>query len=262
MPLSAEKTVSDRIRRRASEEFAKWLRVRPVVARNVRPLISFTFDDVPESAFVNGAAILQDRGIRGTFYISGGLVGTTGECFNYITHEQCKALNRGGHEIGCHTFSHPNLRTIGSDRLTHELSSNRAFFKTLDGIELDNFAFPYGATSLARRSELQPSFRSCRSTQPGVNSSKIDVGYLRGVELCHGRMSLRLAKDWIDQAQRENGWLIFITHDVVDTPSPWGCTPPFFKEIVSMAAASGCDVLTVRDALDRAAVVRKQEVAL
>ena len=35
-----------------------------------RPLVSFTFDDVPVSATTKGAAMLQSSGGRGTFYVA------------------------------------------------------------------------------------------------------------------------------------------------------------------------------------------------
>lgn len=41
------------------------------------PLVSFTFDDVPDTALHNGAAILERHGVRGTFYIAGGLRGAS-----------------------------------------------------------------------------------------------------------------------------------------------------------------------------------------
>ncbi|MCB8835211.1 polysaccharide deacetylase family protein, partial [Escherichia coli] len=40
-----------------------------------RPVVSFTFDDVPDTALTNGARILEDHGVRGTFYIAGSLEG-------------------------------------------------------------------------------------------------------------------------------------------------------------------------------------------
>ena len=42
--------------------------------RNATPMVSFTFDDLPKSAVTTGAGLLEARGARGTFYVSGGLV--------------------------------------------------------------------------------------------------------------------------------------------------------------------------------------------
>src|SRR4051794_2067392 len=74
--------------------------------RNKTPMVSFTFDDIPKSAATTGAAILEDHGARGTFYVSGGLVGTKSPDWTVAEPEDVVALHRRGHEIGCHTFSH------------------------------------------------------------------------------------------------------------------------------------------------------------
>ena len=253
--MTHDRMILERVRRRLSLELAKHVSVRPAVALNRRALISFTFDDVPESAFRNGASILLRRGVRGTFYIAAQFCGTTDANVRYIDSRQCVELHQQGHEIGCHTFSHPNLRRVGRTALAREVNRNRAFFAELDGIPLDNFAYPYGATSLSRRMQLQGMFRSCRSTAPGINTGAFDLGYLRAVELCHGRIDLQQVQAWIDAAIEEGGWLIFLTHDVSDTPTRWGCTPSFFAEAVARADNSGCEVVTVREALELAQIV-------
>jgi len=37
---------------------------KPFALRRGAPLVSFTFDDVPDSAYTNGAAILESAGAR------------------------------------------------------------------------------------------------------------------------------------------------------------------------------------------------------
>lgn len=246
--MSSAATLFSRITRRASSEFASRLCTRPVVALNQRPIVSFSFDDVPSSAVSNGAAILSKHGVRGTFFIAGGLCGTTGE-YRYLDRDQCRELHRQGHEIGCHTFSHPNLRWTSRHQLAREVALNRAFFADLADVPLDNFAYPSGATSLRRRLQLQGLFTSARSTAPGINAAQIDLDFLRAVELCHGHIDLAGVEAWIDAAIAANGWLIFVTHDVADAPSRWGCTPSFFSEVVERVTSSGCDVVPIRQAL-------------
>jgi hypothetical protein len=61
---------------------------------------------------------------------------------------------------------------------------------------------------------------------------------------------LRPVKNMIDQNTRKGGWLVFATHDVQDRPTPYGCTPKFFEDVVCYSIASGAQVLTVASALD------------
>jgi peptidoglycan/xylan/chitin deacetylase (PgdA/CDA1 family) len=91
---------------------ARHSRSKPFAMRNAAPLVSFTFDDVPDSPYSNGAAVLEDHGGRGTFYIADGTLGAVDTHWRVIGRDQVSALHARGHEIGCHTFSH-----VGVDRL-------------------------------------------------------------------------------------------------------------------------------------------------
>src|SRR5580704_13419128 len=99
----------NRVLRRA----ARHSRSKPFAMRNSAPLVSFTFDDVPASAYTSGAAILEQHGMRGTFYIAAGTLGDMDSDWRVIDREQVRALHARGHEIGCHTFSH--IRVDGLD---------------------------------------------------------------------------------------------------------------------------------------------------
>ena len=58
---------------------------RLVRMRNSQPLISFTFDDFPRAALFTAGTLLENHGVRGTYYVSLGLAGqvaATGEMFH------------------------------------------------------------------------------------------------------------------------------------------------------------------------------------
>ena len=61
---------------RVNHRLAMHVPVERYRLNNATPMVSFTFDDIPKSAATTGAGILEDHGARGTFYVSGGLVGT------------------------------------------------------------------------------------------------------------------------------------------------------------------------------------------
>src|ERR1700730_10018379 len=71
-----------------------------------QPIISFTFDDFPRSALFAGGAILKRFGVRGTYYASLGLIGTTGPTGQMFTFDDLNILLDQRHEIGCHTYDH------------------------------------------------------------------------------------------------------------------------------------------------------------
>ena len=89
--------------------------------------MSFTFDDVPASAYTNGAAVLEDHGVHGTFYIAAGTLGDMDTDWRVIDREQVRALHARGHEIGCHTYSHVGVDTLDAVTMDEECRQNRGF---------------------------------------------------------------------------------------------------------------------------------------
>ncbi len=69
-------SIHRRVVRAVLKRLASYFRTKPVVMRNTSPLVSFTFDNVPESAYTNGAATLEHYGARGTLYIAARKCGT------------------------------------------------------------------------------------------------------------------------------------------------------------------------------------------
>jgi peptidoglycan/xylan/chitin deacetylase (PgdA/CDA1 family) len=62
---------------RISNRLMRHLPVATLEVPSQTPTVSFTFDDAPDSALTTGAQILEAHGVRGTFYIAGGLAGRT-----------------------------------------------------------------------------------------------------------------------------------------------------------------------------------------
>ena len=215
------------------------------------PIVSFTFDDVPASALDVGAAILEANGVRGTFYISGGLEGRIEPGRSLIDRAGCRELAARGHELGCHSFSHHDLRHVDGDALSADLARNAAYLDAVDPrTARRNFAYPYNSGSFSKRALLDRRFRSCRAGGEGINRGPTDPAFLRAVEIRQPQQHVLGLPRWIDALVADPGWLIFFTHDVSPQPTPHGCTAPSFHLLVGYAVARGCRVLTVDAALD------------
>jgi peptidoglycan/xylan/chitin deacetylase (PgdA/CDA1 family) len=240
---------------RVSHRLATHLRVESVPLRNATPMVSFTFDDIPQSAATTGARILEDHGARGTFYVSGGLVGTTSPNWAVVEAQDLVTLHRRGHEIGCHTFSHKRACDLDAQSLAEEIAHNRDYLGTLDStITVGNFAYPFGYGSFVRKRQLKNEFMSCRSIVPGVNSGAVDLQFLRAMPLIDRRIDRDEIERAFDQAQNANGWLIFYSHDVADRPSPYGCSPALMNYALEAASRRQIPVLNMAEALRCAGV--------
>lgn len=224
---------------------------RPAIISTVTPIVSFTFDDVPDTALTAGAEILDRHGVRGTFYIAGGLAGRVEPGRRLIDLDGCRELAARGHEIGCHTFAHQPVRRLLGTSLAADLDRNADYLEAIDGERrARNFAFPYNAGSLTALGELSRRYRSCRSGGDRINRGAVDLGFLGGMEIRQPEESAEALTARIDEVVRSPGWLIFFTHDVAPAPTDYGCRPETLDRLVSYALSEGCAVMTVGAALD------------
>jgi peptidoglycan/xylan/chitin deacetylase (PgdA/CDA1 family) len=234
---------------RLVREIGGFLCTRP--ARIDRPggVVSFTFDDFPSSAWVNGGAILEEYDRRGTYYTAMGLAGTASNLGPMFTLDDLRAAHAHGHEIACHTFSHRDCARVPATEIDAEIDKNAAALsQLLGGAAATNFAYPFGGVSQAAKSALARRFASCRGTGRGLNRGTVDLADLPSTSLYSRNFDRDRLCQLIEDAQAENAWLIFYTHDVAEEPSPFGCTPAQFQSIVAYAAENTA-VLPVRDVL-------------
>jgi peptidoglycan/xylan/chitin deacetylase (PgdA/CDA1 family) len=235
---------------KVSHRLATHLRVEPFRLRNETPMVSFTFDDIPKSAATTGAAILEDHGVSGTFYVSGGLVGTSSAHWVSVDVPDIIALHRRGHEIGCHTFSHRRACDLDAASMTAEIEQNRRYLHSVDpSIRIENFAYPFGYGSFERRQQLKAAFQSCRSIVPGVNSGTVDLQFLHAMPLIDLHIDRDAIERALDETQINNGWLIFYGHDVAELPSPYGCSPALLNHALEAASRRKIRGLNMAEAL-------------
>ena len=88
-----DRSLAGKLRRRLVRIMAR----RPLATQPPGPMLSISFDDAPLTAAVAGAALLEVRGLAGTYYVSAGLCGTEapmGRCAEPVDYQR---LARTGH---------------------------------------------------------------------------------------------------------------------------------------------------------------------
>jgi peptidoglycan/xylan/chitin deacetylase (PgdA/CDA1 family) len=237
--------------RRASHRLARHLPLAPRLMRNREPLVSFTFDDVPDSAHTTGAAMIEAYGARGTFYIATGLLAQRSDFWTVVDPDGVADLHRRGHEIALHSHLHRSSSVLTAAEFAADLERNRETLRNIDpGIDARNFAYPFGQCTLARKRQLNSLVRSSRSIYAGVNRGVLDPHYMRSTELCDARLTPERLEARLDQTQRFRGWLVFCIHDVSDLPSPLGCSRRSLDRALEAVTRRGIRVVTVDAALD------------
>ncbi|RXG87407.1 MULTISPECIES: polysaccharide deacetylase family protein [Bradyrhizobium] len=240
---------------RVSNRLARHFRAAPHRLPARAPMVSFTFDDAPDSAAGEGAELLEQHDGRGTFYLSGSLIDQPSDHWHGLSNDAIVRLHRTGHEIACHTFSHQCAVDLDAAAMAREIERNRNYFRSIDSsIVLQNFAYPYGLASVWRKPQLTRAYRSARGILPGVNSDVIDLQFLRASPLIDCEIDLAGIDRYFDEAVESGGWLIFYGHDVANAPSPFGCTPQLMRHALKAARKRNMPIVTVAEALRRIGV--------
>ena len=210
-------------------------------------VVSITFDDFPKTALTAGAAILEQHQARGTYYVALDLAGTENHLGPMFALDDVGAAHRRGHEIACHTFRHLDCGRVATDAVLADIDDNAASLSDLiRGFYPTNFAYPFGGISFSAKRALSRRFASCRGIGGGINAGTVDFADLRANPVHAAADQAGGFRRLIDETRAKGGWLIFYTHDVADSPSPYGCTPAQLDAVVAYAAASGA-VLPVGD---------------
>jgi peptidoglycan/xylan/chitin deacetylase (PgdA/CDA1 family) len=187
---------------------------------------------------------------RGTFYVSGGGCGAASPGGRLATTSQLDALCASGHEVGCHTYSHPAVSAVAHDELIADLERNRRFLEGINcAIAVRNFAYPYGDLSFRTKRYLETRFDSCRSLLRGVNEGRADLGALKTCPLENATIDRQGIRAFIARAAKAKGWLIFSSHDVAEEPSRFGVTPDLFAFAVEASRDAGCRLATIAEGL-------------
>lgn len=144
-----------------------------------------TFDDGWRDAHTIVAPMLAELGVRATFFVCPGLWGQRSpyvhdECGAFLTAEEAGRLHATGHELGGHSMTHPDLRTLDEAGLARETREAKAAIEALTGEPCRTFAYPFGS---AGEREIA-----------AVRDAGYDLGFGWGADLPRRRFALpRLA---------------------------------------------------------------------
>ncbi|MFY0566010.1 polysaccharide deacetylase family protein [Archangium lansingense] len=201
--------------------------------------VSLNFDDCLSSQ-LQAAAMLEARGMRGTFYINSGKLGLSGR----LTVAQVRALQDAGHEIGGHTLTHPHLTTLSADEQRREICNDRVALLN-QGFRVTSFAYPFGdKDSVTRQIVIDCNYNSAREsgglrTPTGSSGNPYaesvppaDAYAIRTHGSVQDTTSLATLQAYVLRAEESGGgWVPIVFHHICD-----GCGETYAITPANLAA--------------------------
>src|SRR6516164_9418000 len=116
-----------------------------------QPFIAMTFDDGPSAENTPRLLeMLKQRNIKATFFLIGQNAASNPEIVRRILAE--------GHEIGNHSWTHPQLSKLSDDRVTTEITKTQEAIKSASGFTPTLLRPPYGAITPRQREWIENQF--------------------------------------------------------------------------------------------------------
>lgn len=241
-----------RLRRGASERVANALSLARWPSRLAAPVVSFSFDDFPMSAWRTAGPMIEAAGGRATYFVVGSHAGRIVDGVRQFDQEDLAELASRGHEIGCHTYDHLRVVFENSDQIERTLARNAQFVREVTGdVVMTSFAYPFGHVNASRKIMLGRRFAVARGIHPGVNSGMVDMSQLKAVPLERRSFDNTDFDAYIAACKDGPGWLVFFGHDVEDDPSPYGCTRAQLQSVLDRVLAAGIEILPIKNAAAR-----------
>ncbi len=98
-------------------------------------VLYLTFDAGYENGYTGQILdVLQEKGIKAAFFVTGDYLKRNADLI--------RRMHAGGHTVGNHTMTHPDLSTLGADAFRQELEGVEQLYRDITGAEPDKFLRP------------------------------------------------------------------------------------------------------------------------
>ncbi len=184
-----------------TEEAARLADITVARFRGDRPAaMSFTFDDGFFVATENTVRMFDLYGLRGTFFVNGGVTKDTRlESSNRTRWDRWRELDALGWEIGNHSWSHPDLTELNDEALEHQVNDARALMIEKLGKAPFSFAYPFNKADERVREVVLRHHGAARERQLFYGGD----GWTR-----------EKADGWVDDAIAKGKWIVPMLHSI------------------------------------------------
>ena len=114
---------------------------------DLQKTVVLTFDDGYRDFFTEALPVLKQCGFSATIFLATDRIRATPariEGADYLTWDEVRELRAQGIQVGAHTVTHPDLRSLGPDELEQELGRSKETIEDSLGVRVESFSYPHG----------------------------------------------------------------------------------------------------------------------
>ncbi len=212
--------------------------------------VLFTSDGNGDDPATGMAKILNDNGVKGTFYIYKDCIAASA---GWWTYAQMLTYHNDGFDMMCHSKTHPDLRTLTEQEILDELTAvNEAW--VANGLPSPkHHAYPFGYYN----DDVKAAVAQMRLTGRAVGGDHdsyaktdeiwkdVDKYLIRSENIDYtDDTSLAELKTKMDLVHKWKGAMTLYTHGVNDA-GEYSITPAYFSDIVQYAISIGMTPITI-----------------
>lgn len=192
--------------------YDKW-----TIQEYARPKIMIDFDDNWLSAFTEGYAYMQPRGLKGNIFV----IRDTADQSGYMTTANLHTSYTNGWDLGTHGLY--ALTTFGTQaEMEADIAYNEAYLSSNSFTRaIKHYAYPIGLYSQTTEDALiARGFKTSRTVQiRSVQADEIDDAFKLTTRSLTNSINLATAKTYIDDAIAYGGTMRLLLHKLVASPS-------------------------------------------
>lgn len=210
-------------------------------------MISLSFDDGWKNQYTRAFPILEEYGLKGTFYIISKMpeyMLSEGE--GRMTDTEIHGIAQAGHEIGAHSQTHPHLQLCMPWKVKREVVGSKQDLESR-GFNIETFCYPYGRRNwYVDRVVEQAGFIGARLadgeyTIPATDKYHLEAKCLRNFT------TFEEVRKWIDATN--DRWLILVFHQIENNPPGWGISPKLFQDICAYIKEQQLQTVTISEGI-------------
>lgn len=140
--------------------------------------------------------LLDRYGLRATFHLNSGTLGTGNETDEFLRSDEIEELFEG-HEIACHSVTHPYFSQLTKDQIVSEIWEDRRRLESYAGRPVRGFSYPYGEFSDETiEAAVRLGIEYARTVE-NTGEYHIPTDFMRWNPTCHHDKALLFVEDFL-----------------------------------------------------------------